>query len=246
MCTLTITNTFVAGTKAKAAEVNTNFTDVKTVINGNIDATNIAANGVGASEHADMSANTDTKHSATSSAISDGGSYFLLTQVEGALQELGKAVGLVSGVPGSTSKAVKYVGTGFHATAPASATVTIPANTASASGGLIVQFSAQLNLDVTSQTDIFLPINMKVGGNAAADLSVTGTRDGRFHIVLAGDSTDSYGATIERTMILTAATTAGAANPFDPTEITILKGGTAWTDGTIGADSDISIIVQAF
>ena len=44
MTTLNITNTFTNGSLADADEMNQNFTDVETVVNGNIDYVNLGTN----------------------------------------------------------------------------------------------------------------------------------------------------------------------------------------------------------
>lgn len=103
----------VAKTKALAAAVNKWMTDIQTILNGNIDATNLAANAVTASKHADLSATLTTKHSATSSTVLDTAAHFTGTKnVETCLAQ----VAVAAGMSGGASSDLKFFGFSVHAT----------------------------------------------------------------------------------------------------------------------------------
>jgi|GEM_PF-5159867 len=107
-----------------------------------ITAAQLAPDCVGASEHDDISASTDTYHTAESIAVVDSGGKYTATEVEAALQEIATFVGMGSGVSGDP---LKYIGfardhTNVFPTNNPSAQITVPAD--SAPSGIIVSLSA--------------------------------------------------------------------------------------------------------
>lgn len=95
--------------KIKRADVNDRLNALKTATN-NVDATQIAASGVGASEHADMNGTTDIKHSGTSVKIFDTAGHFSsgTKNAETILAEIAVATGIGGG--GGALGAIKLLG----------------------------------------------------------------------------------------------------------------------------------------
>ncbi|MCP4527523.1 MAG: hypothetical protein GY833_16640 [Aestuariibacter sp.] len=220
------------GDTIAATEVNTTRTSIENSVNG-IDASQINADAVGASEHADISASSDTFHSGDSIKMASGNS---LETDFGTLED--KVV--VSGTLGVN----KPVGYDYDATSALASgaswtacSITVPANTAT--NGLKVTLSAEIHCGTSASG--FLPLRIKVGAAAAVDLSTSGTRDPRFDIYKAyADNNDNIN-TVERTMWIDTTTYAS----FDKTAEIILYAGLAWNSATPATIKYVSMFVEA-
>ena len=126
-------------------------------------------------------------------------------------------------------------GYSYHATVPASCTITIPAG--QAVNGIYVFMEADLIL--AAKTNVHLPLNFKSGPAAAADLSVVGLPDPRFEIALT--YTGTMTAHYPKLMNITSGTVPTIGGGFDPAKATVLKVGTAFGDGACAEYSMLAI-----
>jgi hypothetical protein len=175
--------TFVAGAKILASEVNANFTAIRNVVNGNIEAANLAADAVGAAAHADISASTDTYHTAASNTFSNA--KFNATNASTAIVELATAISYNKTNP--TIKPVAVVGYSFDATeytalsstgsyTAGSLKVTVPANAAATA--IYVRYGLYASVNGTGGAyTLYVPIRI-----GTTDLSTSGSPDSKFHI----------------------------------------------------------------
>jgi hypothetical protein len=133
---------------------------------------------------------------------------------------------------------LRNAGFSYHATVPATCTVTIPANTAVT--GLYVCMGALLT--IATGTDVHLPLNLAGGATpAAADLSATGAGyDPRFE--LEATYTGSISMYQEKWMNINATTVPTLGGGFAAAYETILKIGTAYT-GSNGSAAKYSLLV---
>ena len=126
---------------------------------------------------------------------------------------------------------------GYHASVPASCTVTIPAG--EAPNGLLVFMGARL--DLTAKTNVHVPLNFKSGTTAAADLSTVGAPDPRFELEL------TYTGTMQQKQMwvsnITAATVPVIGGGFVAAKASVVTMGTLYGDG---AATDYSLLVLGY
>lgn len=172
MGTISLT-TIADGSLAVASTVRGNFTTIQNVINGNIEAANIAADAIGASEHADISADTtNTYHSGQGIKISNGS--LTATNVQTAIAEIVTETGIASG---DATKTLKYYGYDAHASDYSQVSIAVPANTAATL--IKVSFSADMHVTPAIGSVAWSKLSLALNGIA---LSQAGSEDARFHL----------------------------------------------------------------
>ncbi len=133
-------------------------------------------------------------------------------------------------------------GYSYRASTPGSCYVTVPANTCSSSGGILVLMGATLS--ISSGTDIHVPLNFQNSLGTAADLSASGAGfDPRFELYL--EFTGTIKTRQIASMLINSVTVPTIGGGFDETLAMTVKIGTAYSGGG-GTASEYSLDVYAF